>query len=194
MINEGKGDDELEAWKDIEGYGGRYQVSNLGNVRSLKYRNKECVQNLKPITSKNGYLYVNLNQRHKYIHALVANSFLCNSDNKPAIDHVNTFKTDNNVKNLRFATHKENSNNTITLSNISIAQKGKKAWNKGKTMSKEIDGYVHPRARKVECLETGNIFESAKDASDSLSCDNSAILKCCKGTQRSAGGYHWIYV
>ena len=41
MINEGKGDDELEAWKDIEGYGGRYQVSNLGNVRSLKYRNKE---------------------------------------------------------------------------------------------------------------------------------------------------------
>jgi hypothetical protein len=100
-----------EIWKDIEGYEGIYQVSNLGNVKSFK-RGSERM--LKPCKDRRGYLIVDLykNGKHKNnkIHRLVAQAFISNQENKPEINHIDEDKTNNNVDNLEWSTRKENLN------------------------------------------------------------------------------------
>ena len=100
-----------EIWKDIEGYEGLYQVSNKGQVKSLKrYRNngngkylqKEKI--LKSYIGKNGYcivdLYKNGKRKKCLLHRLVAEAFIYNPQNKPCINHIDCHKTNNNINNL----------------------------------------------------------------------------------------------
>ncbi len=95
-----------EVWKDVKGYEGLYQVSNLGKVRSLfRYKKR-----LKPCKSNIGYEYVNLYKNNKMkrisIHKLVAENFIM----KPIleINHKDGDKTNNCVDNLEWVTPKEN--------------------------------------------------------------------------------------
>jgi len=96
-----------EIWKDIKSYEGRYQVSNLGKVKSLV---RECI--LKFGIRGKGYLYVNLckdGQVKKFsIHRLVAETFIPNPDNKPEVNHRDGIKNHNEATNLEWATSKEN--------------------------------------------------------------------------------------
>lgn len=138
-----------EIWKDIEGYEGLYQVSNLGRVKGLERtiirKNGKPLtikeQILKPFLDSRGYYFVSLakNKQPKYyrIHRLIAEAFIPNPNNKPEIDHINTNKTDNTVwlnedgsvnyekTNLRWVSHKENMNNQTTISKMIKSQKGK---------------------------------------------------------------------
>lgn len=108
----------MEEWRDIAGYEGIYQVSSMGNVRSLdrmggnNHFYKGCV--LKKRLKKAGYLQVQLckNSEHKFfaIHRLVAIAFIPNPNNKPTVNHLDEDKTNNNVYNLEWATHRENTN------------------------------------------------------------------------------------
>lgn len=95
-----------EIYKDIQGYEGRYQVSNLGNVISFK----RGIQ-LKP-DNQNGYLRVSLCKdgvaTRFLIHRLVAQAFIPNKDNKPHINHIDNNPSNNNVSNLEWCTHSEN--------------------------------------------------------------------------------------
>ena len=81
-----------EVWRDIDGYDGMYQVSDLGRVRSLKYGE---VRVLKPQKdNKGGYLRVNLHRdgklKHFLVHRLVAQAFIPNDDEtKTQINHRN---------------------------------------------------------------------------------------------------------
>ena len=72
-----------EIWKDITGYEGLYQVSNLGRVKSLSYRGSRREKMLKPLKNREGYLFVilykNSEVKHFTIHRLVANAFIKNS-------------------------------------------------------------------------------------------------------------------
>lgn len=109
-----------EYWADIEGYEGIYQVSNLGNVKSFsrvvprKNGKKRVIKGreLTPTLHKKGYYYVRLgakgNQKHFYIHRLVATAFIPNPHNKPQVNHINGNKADNNVRNLEWMTAQEN--------------------------------------------------------------------------------------
>lgn len=108
-----------EIWKDIEGYEGKYQVSNLGNVKSINYNRTGKEKLLRPMKLRNGYLIVRLcvnNKVKAYLtHRLVAQAFIENPGNRPCLDHINTIRTDNRADNLRWCTYKENNNNPITL-------------------------------------------------------------------------------
>lgn len=113
----------MEIWKDVIGYEGIYQVSNLGNVKSLKriVNNNGGVSTireriLKPSKNKGGYLAVvlcvNCIQKTKPIHQLVAESFLNHLEKgkKVVVNHKNFIRTDNRVENLEIISFRENTN------------------------------------------------------------------------------------
>jgi hypothetical protein len=109
----------MEVWKDIPGYDGIYQVSNLGNVKSLsrEVKRKGIVllneRLLKPGISI-GYYCVSLsidNKKETFnIHQLVAIAFLRHAPcgYKLVVDHINDNKLDNRLENLQIVTHRFN--------------------------------------------------------------------------------------
>lgn len=100
-----------EIWKDIPGYEGMYQASNLGRVKSLKW-NREKIMKLSNI--KGGYLGTALSkdkkQRTFYTHQLLAITFLGHTvnGNKSVVDHIDEDKTNNRLNNLQIISHREN--------------------------------------------------------------------------------------
>ena len=104
-----------EIWKDVVGYKGLYQVSNLGRVKSLPkiagFRKQDEKQSA-IFVDRHGYCKVNLykNNTHKqcYVHILVATAFLPNNDNKPQVNHIDGDKCNNCTENLEWCTAKEN--------------------------------------------------------------------------------------
>jgi hypothetical protein len=107
---------EKEIWKDIPEYEGHYQVSNLGNVKSIKF-GKERI--LKFNTTTNGYpsveLWVNNKNKRMSVHALVAIAFLGHKPDghKIEVDHIDKNRCNNNVNNLQLLTTKEHTNKDV---------------------------------------------------------------------------------
>ena len=120
----------IEIWKAIPGFEGSYEVSNLGNARSLP---REIVATnrwggvnvytrpsrpLRPYvnTARGGYRYVNLNvdgqQNMRRVARLVASAFLGPPPEGMHVCHNNGTPTDDRVENLRYGTPKENSADT----------------------------------------------------------------------------------
>jgi hypothetical protein len=102
-----------EIWKSVVGYEGKYEVNNLGIVRSIprKYWGR-TYRNLAPNMDNSGYFYVSLSKDRQVksikIHRLVAMAFIDNPKGKPMINHKNGIKTDNRVENLEWCTNSEN--------------------------------------------------------------------------------------
>ena len=115
--------DNREIWKDVVGYEGYYEVSNIGLVRS-KYRFVNSVKSQRICKQKilssgiasNGYLTVSLwkngKGKTKTIHSLVAESFLNHNPNgfKLVVNHKDFNKKNNHVSNLEIVTNRENTN------------------------------------------------------------------------------------
>ena len=101
-----------EIWKDIAGYEGLYQVSNLGNVKSLNYHRSGNQKVLSPANGPSGYFTVRLTKdgkgASKFVHKLVAIAFLENQDGKLCVNHKDGNKHNNRLENLEWATHQEN--------------------------------------------------------------------------------------
>lgn len=154
----------MEIWKDIENYEDLYQVSNLGNIKSLK-RNKI----LKPAFNKS-YLQIGLYKDGKrkffLIHRLVAEAFLPNEDELPEVDHISGDKTDNRVANLQWITNIENN------------RKRKTGWG---------------QPRRVQCIETGEIFESINAAAIAMNRTFDAMSKHVRGLTQTCAGKHFEY-
>ncbi len=100
-----------EIWKDVPNYEGMYQVSNIGRVKSIKFKKHKI---LKHSIVGNGYyqcsLWNNSINKRFYVHTLVSIAFLGHKPNgrKLVVDHINNVKTDNRVENLQIITQREN--------------------------------------------------------------------------------------
>lgn len=97
----------IEEWKDIKGYEGLYQVSNLGRVMSFKASNPKVLKHSK---HHSGYLHIKLSKKHFSMHRLVALHFLDNPNNYEDVNHIDEDKTNNNVSNLEWCSTKYNVN------------------------------------------------------------------------------------
>ena len=143
-----------EIWKDIKGFEGLYQISNLGRVKSVaRYSEQNHFLPEKILSICHaiaGYtdvsLYKDGKRYHKKPHRLVAEAFIPNPNNLPEVDHIDTNKDNNCVDNLRWVTHSENHLNPLTV-------KKKKEMLTGRHLPKE---QVEKMSTKV------NVFKDNK--------------------------------
>ena len=170
-----------EIWKDIEGYEGLYQVSNMGNVRSLNYHLTGKTQILRPRFNGRGYLRVILCKDRKgkghSVHRLVAATFLPNPDGLPQVDHIDEDKTNNRVENLEWCDCAHNINHGTHNERIASARLN------------------NPRiSKRVRCVETGKVYPSQSEVARQTGIAKSNISAACRGKYKTAGGFHWEYV
>ena len=162
-----------------------YEVSNMGRVRSLNYGRTGEVKELKPYVVAHGYLQVCLSKNGKqkwcYVHRLVAFAFIPNDNptEKTEVNHISEIKTDNRVENLEWCTHKQNVNHGTHNERSAKARRNTRR---------------NIRGKKVRCIETGIVYESTMDVQRKLGLAQSNICACCKGRQKTCGGFHWEYV
>lgn len=124
-----------ERFRNVKGYDGLYQVSNLGRVKSLKRKKEVIMTNfLNPF----GYNQVKLSRNGKNktvrVHRLVGLAFINNPKDKPEINHINGIKNDNRIENLEWVTPTENArhawkNNLITSKKGEQHGMAKLTWN-----------------------------------------------------------------
>lgn len=188
-----------EIWKDIEGFEGLYQVSNLGRVRSIDrvltiYRNGKYynrIQNGAIIAIQKGTGGYNIVQLHKgtnkdvhtySVYRLVAKAFIPNPDNKPCVDHISTVRTDDRVCNLRWVSYKENANNPISIEHY-------------------IKGNSTPHSDRKKILQytkDGKFvkqWDSVEEAADFIGITTGGIYGVANHRKHynTAGGYVWKY-
>lgn len=185
-----------EIWRDIPDYEKLYQVSNLGRVRSLNRLKKNydintgtfteimikgiyLKQRMTPFGYKTVLLSKNAKRKWYFVHRLVAQAFINNPDNLPFVNHKDENKLNNNLDNLEWCTAKYNSN----------------YGTRNKRLSKTKTNNTY-NTKAVQCIETGKIYPSTREASRQTGIPNTNISACCRGEYgcKTAGGFHWKYV
>jgi len=169
----------VEQWRDIEGYEGLYQVSDLGRVRSLDrvvpharfgtMRLKGRIVSLVP-HNQSGYFISRLHkegvERTFYVHRLVAAAWIGPCPNGKQVRHGTNGHLDNSTSNLSYGTRSQNE------------------------LDKRRDG-THGGRRVVR--GDGIEFINMHAAAEESGCSASNICKVCNGRRKSAGGYSWRY-
>ena len=172
-----------EIWKDIEGYNGRYRVSNLGRVMSMWRTNQYKTHIGKPMIMhqgihRQGYLKVSLTDgstiKNYFIHRLVAEAFIPNPDNLPQVNHKDEDKSNNRVDNLEWCDGKYNSNY-------------------GTRAERWRPQVAKPIIQKTLDDKFVRRFESAESAERECGYDASYISMVCHNKRPAAYGYKWSF-
>lgn len=174
-----------EIWKDIPGFESSIQVSNYGNVKRVSdgyiyaKRDDGC-----------DYLMTHLRKDNKDVyfrnHILVAEMFIpytgLNPDGspiegKPEVNHKDSDKGNNFVNNLEWCDRKYNCSRSDRIAKYSNSRK-------------------HSPIKKIECIETKEIFNSVADAARNYRLSASSLAKAASPDykQKTSGGYHWKYI
>lgn len=188
----------LEVWKDIEGFEGLYQVSNLGNVKSLEknvschkiHLRKQKEMILSPSKCNDRYITFSLskNKKRKYLlaHRLVATAFIPNPDGKTEVNHIDGNRQNNTVGNLEWATRSENMQHSYSTLNRINPKPMKGRFGNDNPLSKRI-------SQKTLNGNTVKIWDSMHDAFRA-GYNLGNILSCCKGRRKSHKGFIWDYL
>lgn len=146
-----------EIWKDVKGYEGKYQVSNLGRVKNLNYNNSGQ-EMIIPLHHKNKYIPY-LSCAIGYVHRLVLMTFKpIEGMEKLQCDHINSNPKDNRLENLRWVTRKEN--NSTRHSKIMRSRNYKNTSHRGKFIKGIKDDKIMyfknimDASRKIGCCTT----------------------------------------
>ena len=177
-----------EIWKSVKGYEDYYSVSNLGRVKSNDRQRlgiggsiRNCKGKiLKANPNQSGHLLVNLydnegRSKKALVHRLVAIAFIENSDNLPCINHKDEDKTNNCVDNLEWCTVAYNN----SYSNL------------GENLYKATNNYPIGVIQYSLSGEELARFSSYSEAEKNTGVDHGGISACCRGKQKTAGGFIW---
>lgn len=191
-----------EIWKPLKDYEGRYEVSNLGNIRSLNYHLTGKMQLLKQQKNKDGYLYVSVpkeynKRRQILIHRAVAMAFIENPLNKPEVNHKDGNKQNNNSDNLEWVTMQENQRHAWTNGlKEKVRIESSKRGMEEKTI-KRLKEYNDARKKPVIAtnLKTGEkfLFSSQREAAREINGNQGNIQKVLNGIYKQHKGYSFNY-
>lgn len=176
-----------EIWKPVPGYEGYYEISNTGKVRSLTRTitdslGKTRIYPGKILTQKNvkGYYKLQLSKdgtrKEYFVHRLLAEAFIPNPDNLPAVNHKDENKQNNNIDNLEWCTVEYN--NRYGTKNERCSQ----------TKSKPVIMCDKNTQKPIK------EFPSVKIAADELGISQSSagnIYKILDNPNKTAYGYIW---
>jgi len=175
---------EQEIWKDVVGYEGLYQVSNLGRVRSFYNHGQNKTIILKSGHDSCGYLQVCLSMDKKTkcykVHRLVALAFIPNPKGFREINHKDEDKTNNQVCNLEWCDRAYNLNYGSYASNMRLKMLNRK------DVSKQVSQYTKDGKNIKDWV-------SMNEVERQLGFSHSNIAACCLGKRESSNGFVWKY-
>lgn len=175
----------IEEWKRIPGFGGFYNVSNIGRVCSTR---NGCIRIKKLHKTQDGYLKVRIGygdlSKVEFVHRLVASLFIGDTSCME-VNHIDGNKENNIVRNLEICTHHQNMKHAFNVLQINhFGMRGKL-------------GKLNHLAKPIYQLNTsGNIikrFDSLMDAARCLSLNAANISKAALGKAHTCGGFKWSY-
>ena len=180
-----------ELWKDVKGYEGLYQVSSLGNVRSLNYQGRGVTKPLVPKENNRGRLWFDLwkNGANQPLlaHRIVATAFIPNPLELPEINHIDENPKNNRVENLEWCTGKENRQKYYD-----------RHPNRGKGIVKNYSEKYKNRQEMpiVQRTKEGLVvreWDNCVTIRHALGWSDWSITQCCEGKRKTAYGFVWQY-
>lgn len=145
-----------------------YEINEDGVIRNIR-TGKEL-----STSYSNGKLRVNINGKTKYVNRLVAETFIRNPKHKTDVFHIDKDKTNNNYKNLKWATHGETQRQSYIF-------------------GVDAPGGNVP-AKPVLVIETGEIFPSIKSCARAKHISPCSIRKCISGQIKTCKGFSFRLV
>ncbi len=186
---------ENELIKDILGFEDLFAITTFGRIWCYPRKwicGNDGIRSHKGMWMKfdisTGYARSrNIGAKRYNIHRLVAQTFIPNPENKPCVNHKDGNKLNNHVDNLEWCTYQENTKHGWKTGLMHPC----KHTEKTKLATSQRNKII--MSKPVRCIETGEIFSSAKEASKFLNIHSGAVSKSI-GKYYKAGGYHWKYV